>query len=248
MEMTAGETQARADDSARCWLDQATIDSEVTGLCPGYAAFIIVAEGLWPGPSDAASDDQLRDAEDSARAALSGRAPEELEPVAAWRDAFRAFGAKPNRTRSSVEALLRRVDDGLPRIDRLTDAYNAVSVAHLLPIGGEDLDQYRGAARLTRAAGDEPFDTVHNGESVTDHPEPGEVIWRDEAGVTCRRWNWRQCTRTRITSATVNAVFILDGLAALGQERLTRAGDDLSRRLAEGNPGARLTSRQVGRL
>jgi DNA/RNA-binding domain of Phe-tRNA-synthetase-like protein len=64
---------------------------------------------------------------------------------------------------------------GLPRIDRLTDIYNAMSVKHLLPIGGED----RGPARLVRAAGDEPFDTIREGQPVTEHPEPGEVVWRD---------------------------------------------------------------------
>ena len=100
-----------------------------------------------------------------------------------------------------MEALLRRVEGGLPRIDRLTDIYNAISVKHLLPVGGEDLGEYRGPARLVRAAGDEPFDTVRDGQPVTEHPEPGEVVWRDDAGVTCRCWNWRQCVRTRITGA-----------------------------------------------
>jgi B3/4 domain-containing protein len=56
-----------------------------------------------------------------------------------WRLPYQAFGAKPKRTRPSVEALLRRVEGGLPRIDRLTDIYNAISVRHLLPVGGEDL-------------------------------------------------------------------------------------------------------------
>jgi len=228
------------------WLDLAAVDRQVLDLCPGYTALIIVAEGLRPGPSEAASDALLREAEDAARTALAGRAPEELTPVAAWRDAYRAFGARPNRTRPSVEALLRRADAGLPRIDRLTDVYNAVSVKHLLPVGGEDLDRYRGPARLARAAGDEPFDTTKDGEPAEEHPEPGEVIWRDDIGVTCRRWNWRQCTRTRITGSTVNAVFILDGLAALGQERLIMAGRDLEVQLAVLNPGSRLTSRQLG--
>jgi hypothetical protein len=39
----------------------------------------------------------------------------------------------------------------------------AVSVAHLLPVGGEDRAAYRGPARLVRAAGDEIFDTMENG-------------------------------------------------------------------------------------
>jgi DNA/RNA-binding domain of Phe-tRNA-synthetase-like protein len=248
MTTTDRQAEANAHSDARRWLDQAVVDPEVHNLRPDYAALIIVAEGLRPGPSDATSDALLREAEDSAREALAGRAPDELEPVAAWRDAFRAFGAKPNRTRPSVEALLRRVDSGLPRIDRLTDVYNAVSVKHLLPVGGEDLDQYRGPARLARATGDEIFDTVRDGLPIEEHPEPGEVIWRDDIGVTCRRWNWRQCTRTRITDSTINAMFIFDGLAALGQERLTMAGQALIERLTSTNPGARLTSRQLGRI
>ena len=50
---------------------------------------------------------------------------------AAWREAYRAFGAKPQRTRNSLEALLRRAEGGLPRVNRLTDAYNAISVIHM---------------------------------------------------------------------------------------------------------------------
>ena len=228
------------------WLDRVEIEAEVTKLRPDYTALLIVAEGLQPGPSDAASDALLRDAETAALAVLAGRLPVELAPVAAWRDAYQAFGAKPKRTRPSVEALLRRVDAGLPRIDRLTDIYNAMSVRHLLPVGGEDLDAYAGPARLVRAAGDEPFDTNRDGGPVTEQPEPGEVIWRDDAGVTCRCWNWRQCVRTRITHSTVRALFILDGLAALGVDGLQAAGDDLAGQLTASNPGVKLTSRQLG--
>jgi DNA/RNA-binding domain of Phe-tRNA-synthetase-like protein len=228
------------------WLDRVEIEAEVTKLRPDYTALLIVAEGLQPGPSDAASDALLRDAETAALAVLAGRLPVELAPVAAWRDAYQAFGARPKRTRPSVEALLRRVDAGLPRIDRLTDIYNAMSVKHLLPIGGEDLGEYRGPARLVRAAGDEPFDTIRHGQPVTEHPEPGEVVWRDDAGVTCRCWNWRQCVRTRITGATVSAVFILDGLAALGEDGLMAAGQDLAGQLTTLHPGTRLSGRLIG--
>ncbi|KOG85267.1 hypothetical protein ADK38_37650, partial [Streptomyces varsoviensis] len=112
---------------------------------------------------------------------------EEHPHLAAWREAFRAFGAKPQRTRPSAEALLRRAADGLPRVDRLTDIYNAISVAHVVPLGGEDLDHYQGPARLVRADGTEEFATAAGGESVIEHPAPGEVVWRDDAGVTCRR-------------------------------------------------------------
>ncbi len=236
-----------AGPEARRWLDLAAVERPVLDLRPDYTALIIVADGLDPGPSDEATDALLSEAEAQARAALAGRSPGDLEPVAAWRLAYQAFGAKPKRTRPSVEALLRRVEAGLPRIDRLTDIYNAISVRHLLPVGGEDLTMYRGPARLARAAGDEPFDTMRDGQPVMEHPEPGEVIWRDDDGVTCRCWNWRQCVRTRITHATTSAMFILDGLAELGPGGLTAAGQDLAGQLTALHPGARLSWRQVGR-
>ena len=205
----------------------------------------MVAGGLEPGLPDEISDELLERAEIRARITLDGQAPEDVPEVADWRAAYRAFGAKPQRTRPSVEALLRRLDAGLPRIDRLTDAYNAVSIANLVPVGGEDLDQYQGPARLVRATGDEDFDTMAQGEPAAEHPKPGEVIWRDDAGVTCRLWNWRQCTRTRMTPATTNAVFIIDGLGSLGRNGLTRAEADLASSLLRLSPQAAIVSRLI---
>jgi DNA/RNA-binding domain of Phe-tRNA-synthetase-like protein len=230
-------------DDADGWLGQARVDDAVRVLRPDYAALLIVAEGLSPGPSDDATDTLLRGAEEGARTLLAGREPAELPQVADWRAAYQAFGAKPSRTRPSVEALLRRVGAGLPRIDRVTDIYNAISVRHLVPAGGEDLDRYQGPARLVCATGDELFDTVREGVPEVAHPAPGEVVWRDDAGVTCRCWNWRQCTRTRVSNATVRALFVLDGLAALGEAGLHAAADDLTATLATLHPGAQFAAR-----
>ncbi|WP_028925294.1 B3/B4 domain-containing protein [Pseudonocardia acaciae] len=227
----------------REWLDAASIDPEVAARYPDYVAYLVVADDLESGPSDAASERALADAERTARERLDGAAPDTLPQIRQWHDAFRLFGAKPNRTRCSVEALLRRLDQGLPRVNRLTDAYNAVSIGHLVPIGGEDVDHYAGPLRLTLATGAEDFDTVAHGERVVEHPEPGEVVWRDDQGVTCRRWNWRQCYRTRITDHTTHAVFILDGLPALGPTGLEDAGARLTELLLELNPAAAVTTR-----
>lgn len=200
-------------------LAAATIAPEVAGLRPDYRVSLIAVDGLVEGPSDAASEELLRAAEASV-AARGGEPVQEIPHVHAWREAYRAFGAKPQRTRSSLEALLRRAENGLPRINRLTDVYNAFSVQHLVPIGGEDLHKYVGPPRLARATGTETFNTIADGAEVVEHPEPGEVIWRDDAGVTCRRWNWRQCRRTQLTEATTCALFILDALAPMSDDDL----------------------------
>lgn len=227
------------------FLAGATIDLAVGELRPDYRALLLLAEGIEPGPSDSASEEFLREAEASARAALADTAVEDLPHVAAWREAYRAFGAKPQRTRNSLEALLRRVGDGLPRINRLTDIYNAISIAHQIPLGGEDAHRYAGPPRLLRATGEEPFDTMAEGEGVIEHPEPGEVVWCDDAGVTCRRWNWRQARRTALTEDTTAAIFILDALEPISDEALLAAGDELAQRLVALGPDVRTAQRLI---
>ena len=224
----------------------AGVDDAVLALAPDYRALLIVVSGARGGPTDEVSDAALSRAEERARGRLAGGPPESLPEIAAWREAFLGFGVKPRAARSSVEALLRRVDAGLPRINRLTDLYNAVSVEHLLPLGGEDLDHYVGPPRLVRATGDEPFDTVSDGQPVTVLAEAGEVVWRDDLGVTCRRWNWRQCVRTRLDGSTTDILFILDGLQPLGTDALEAAGAALVDALTADTPAATATSRLLG--
>lgn len=226
-------------------LSQAYVDPAVAALRPDYRAVLVAVDGIVPGPSDRAGEAMLVAAEDAARAALTDGPVEDLPHVAAWREAYRAFGAKPQRTRNSLEALLRRAASGLPRVNRLTDLYNAVSVLHRLPIGGEDLHRYAGPPRLVRATGEEPFDTAAAGEAVVEHPEPGEVVWSDDAGVTCRRWNWRQARRTQLRDDTTAALFILDALDAMSTEALDAATDDLVDHLRRLGPDVRVARRLV---
>lgn len=228
------------------WLEQASIDDEVAALRPDYRCVLVVAEGLTPGASNDASEAMLAQAEADVRELLGDGLPEELPHVASWREAYRAFGAKPQRTRNSAEALLRRVGEGLPRINALTDAYNSVSIRTQTPLGGENLAAYSGPLRLVRATGDEDFATMASGAEVIEHPDAGEVVWRDDIGVTCRRWNWRQCFRTRLTDETTDAVFICDVLDVEpgdGEQRAGAVAVAMQQALERVSPGVRLTTR-----
>lgn len=214
-------------------LDGAHVDPDVFALRPDYRTDLIAVTGLEPGASSAHSEELLTAAEHHAARLLESTPVDELPHVAAWREAYRGFGAKPQRTRNSLEALLRRTAGGLPRVNRLTDIYNAISILHQVPLGGEDLSAYVGSPRLIRATGQESFDTSAGGESVIEHPEVGEVVWCDEVGVTCRRWNWRQGRRTQLTDDTTSAVFILDALAPLDDDALEAASAELATHLRE---------------
>ncbi len=218
------------------------ISPAVAERFPGYRGLVLIATNLTNGPSTDRSVALLREAETQARQQFAASPPAQHPHVLAWQDAFRAFGMKPKKTLNSAEALITRVVKGgeLPAINRLTDAYNAVSVRFVVPCGGEDLDHVVGPVTLKVADGTEPFETNKDGQPVVDHPVPGEVVWADEGGVTCRAWNWRQGTRTRLTEATTRAYFLFDALPPMTQEDLDRAGDELERLLAELSPGCRV--------
>src|SRR5947209_4875702 len=217
---------------------QLKIDPRISEQYPGYSALVIYARGLSNGASDEDSTRLLREAESEKRVTFASEKPASDVHIAAWRQAYASFGAKPNKFLCSLEALLSRTLKGhdLPAINWLVDTYNAISISHMLPVGGEDWDQLTSDLVLTFATGNEPFDTVENGEQVVVHAEPGEVIWADSTGITCRRWNWRQCRRTQLTEQTQNAYFVLDRLAPYSTEDLRRAGEDLMRHLRDMSP------------
>jgi DNA/RNA-binding domain of Phe-tRNA-synthetase-like protein len=146
-----------------------------------------------------------------------------------WRAAYRAFGAKPQRTPCSAEALRRRMErDGAPpRVNAIVDLYNAISLRYAVPVGGEDVTAYVGSPQLVRASGSELFQTIRDGNLVEEQVEAGEVIWRDDAGVTCRRWNWRQTPRTRLDIDTTDMWFVLERLEPMPMDALREAGEQL---------------------
>jgi DNA/RNA-binding domain of Phe-tRNA-synthetase-like protein len=72
------------------------------------------------------------------------------------------------------------------------------------------------------------------------------VIWRDDTGVTCRRWNWRQVARTRLVEETTNALFLLERLEPMSLEELKEAGEELADLLTKLSPEARIATRLIG--
>lgn len=213
-----------------------SIDSRLADIAPGFRALSILVEAapitqpeVAPAALAQACQQMLNDDVQWAYAHLSD-----------WDEVFKAFGAKPKRTPCSAAALRKRVlkEGSLPSLDPVVDIYNAVSIRYAIPVGGEILAAYTGAPRLTLADGSEPFDTFKEGQPVVEYPDAGEVIWRDDLGVTCRRWNWRQGVRTRLDSRAQSMWFILESLPSMPLEALEVAGEELVNNLQRLMPGA----------
>ena len=223
---------------------QPSIDPALAAIAPGFRALSITVEAApLRHPEVAAA--ALADA---CRAVTAAEAPWAEAHLAAWAEVFKRFGAKPKRTPCSAEALRKRVarDGNVPGIDPVVDLYNAVSIRFAIPVGGENIAAYHGAPRLTLADGTELFDTVKEGEPAHESPEPGEVIWRDDTGVTCRRWNWRQGVRTRLDANATQMWFILESLPEMPLEALNAAGEMLVTGLQQMMPGAVIGKQLIG--
>ena len=218
------------------------IDPAIWRLRPDYVALSLAVRDARNAASDATS------------AALLAAAAADQGTAAAWaaphlescREAYRAFGAKPQRTPCSADALRRRAG-ALPAVNRLVDVYNALSIRFAVPIGGEDLDAYDGSPCLTVAEGGEPFATTRDGSPAVEPVKRGEVVWRDKLGVICRRWNWRQSPRTRLEPHSTAMWFVIERLAPMPLDALAAVGDCLTAAVRELAPEARIEMRSLQR-
>ena len=135
----------------------------------------------------------------------------EVETLSAWRGAFRAFGVDPTKYRSAAEALLRRLTKkgDIPCINMIVDICNLVSIRYALPVAAFDTRLLRGVVRVRFAGGSEWF--LPHDKEVAEHPDPGEVIFHDEAGlVVARRWCWKQSHESVVMEGTRRAIVTVE--------------------------------------
>jgi DNA/RNA-binding domain of Phe-tRNA-synthetase-like protein len=189
-----------------------SVSPEIFARFPGYVRGVVIAHEVSNGPPPAELVRMLREAEESVRSRLNLEQIVEEPRIKSWREAYRAFGAKPSEHRSSVEAMARRAlrGDELPAISALVDIGNVISLRHLLPAGGHAIDLLNGDIELRFATGDEDF--VAFGSEQLEHPLPGEVVFVEGNTVLTRRWTWRQGNHTLTLPETTAIEFNVDGL------------------------------------
>lgn len=207
--------------------------ADITNAFPDYRVAVVVAEGLTIAPErPAALDALIAQREAAARATWDGTELSQIPGVAAWRAAYKGFGIKQTRYRSSVERLVKNVLAGRPlaRVNAFVDLYNAVSLAHVLPLGADDLDRVTPPLAFRYAREGDSFRDMAEAGEEPEAPKPGEVVYADAAHVLCRRWNWRQDARTLITPATTRAIVTVQ---ANGAGDVSAGADDLIDLVAE---------------
>jgi len=222
-------------------------DPAIIERFPAVVGGVIHATGVHNGPTPprlaAAFGDEMR----AVRTRIGATPLSELPTLAAWRKVFRGFGVDPTQYRSAAEALLRRLtkQGELPSLGTLVDLANLVSIRYALPVAVFDERGIAGGTIVRFARGDEHWADL--GSSETAHPEPGEVIFADEADVvSARRWCWRQSAGGAARGDTTEILVTVEGHHETADRDVARALADLEALLVTHAAPATLRSAVLG--
>ena len=196
------------------------IDSAIFEKFPGLNIGLVVVKGIDnTGVNDEAMG-MIKEQEKRIKSEFSAATLIEHPKIDAWRKASSSFGAKPKKYRCSVENLHRMILDGieLRHINKVVDIYNFISIKHTIPVGGDDTDKVEGDITLKIAKGDEHFKEL-NSEEIK-NPKEGEVVYADGKEILCRRWNWRECDKSKMTEETKNVALVVEGLPPAAKEEV----------------------------
>lgn len=212
-------------------MKQVVIDDSFWQLFPDAQVNILYVNGIDNHGSDANLEERQELLKKATTAAGEFLANDtfRLNPVVAqWRKAFQQFKKKKG-ARSSIEALLKRVNQGreFAPIDPLVDVYNSVSLTYGVPVGIEDREKIIGDMHLGQVETGLPFQPVG-----ADKDEPtldGEVAYYDDQGAVCRCLNWRDAQRTMLTEDSKNIVAVMEAIAPEQIDRANQAMEELSK-------------------
>ncbi len=205
-----------------------TVNSKLFDLLPDLTIGAVVATGLDNSRPLPEVEHLLSRTLEDLRRSFPVEKVQEHPRIKPWRAAFSKLGVSGSKFPSSIESMTRRVlrGDSFPRINPLVDFYNSISLKHLVPMGGHDVDTLEGNIALQFAEGWESFTPLGEGEKMT--VPKGELVYRDEREVLTRNWVWRQCEKDKTTEKTRNIFIPIDVLGEVGQERASEIIEDLS--------------------
>ena len=205
------------------------IDSNIFERFQGLNIGVVIAKGISNNTEILGEiPNAISEQEKEIRAKYNTETLSQNPKIDAWRMAYSAFGAKPKEHKSSVENLYRVILNGnnIRHVNNVVDIYNFVSLKHMLPVGGEDIDKMKGDIVLT-FAGPNEAPVLLLGDKEPRPPHFGEVIYKDDVSTICRRWNWREADRTKLTEETKNCVLVIEGVSPVKKEEVEGATKEL---------------------
>ena len=210
-----------------------TIDKKILEKFPGLNIGLVIVKGIDNQGNNEEIINKTKEKAQEIRANFNLETLSQNQNIDVWRKAYSSFGAKPKKYKCSVENLYRMILEGieLRSINKIVDIYNYISIKYIVPVGGDDTDKVDGNITLKFAQGNEPFIELNSKE--TKNPQEGEIIYIDDKEVLCRRWNWRECDKSKMTEETKNIALVVEGLPPTTKEEFKQIIVELSELLQQ---------------
>lgn len=198
------------------------VDGGLRDAFPGLDAHLVQVSGLHVRERDDRLDAFVPTLIQEFRTALKLETLKDEPHLRSYRDFYWRVGIDPTKIRPASEALLRRVLQGkeFPRISTLVDAYNLASMKTRIAIAAFDAAHTHGDLRMRLARGGESFLGIGMEAPVV--LEGVEVVCEDDAGLVAI-YPYRDSHRTRVTTATVDTVFMTCGVPGIETTILVEA-------------------------
>ena len=204
------------------------VEEKVFEALPTACFGVVVARGIDNRSTDLRPQALLQQSIAAIEEKFAAAKAKEAAEIAPYRDAFQKLGTNPNKYMSSIEAIASRIEKkkGFPSINPVVDLGNAMSIKYLLPMGAHDIDAASGDIQVRFSRQGDQFTPF--GETAAEILDAGELIYSAGERVKTRRWIWRQSEEGKVTEASQNVFFPIDGFADHNLSRVIAARDELA--------------------
>ncbi|GAB1477255.1 B3/4 domain-containing protein [Bacillota bacterium] len=195
------------------------IEKAVFEHFPGMRIVTAVARDIKPTAEKEKIADELQQAWQIAAAACEEYGNAQSHPnIVPWGERMKAVGAPRKKFPSSIEALVRRAgkSDTPVSVSPLVDFYNSISLRHIVPAGGYDIDALKSDLRLRFSRSGDRFLALDSDEAVM-LPE-GEVSYADGSEIITRHFVWKQSRHAILTPESKAVIFVSEILGELPEE------------------------------
>lgn len=196
-----------------------------------YCVGIVAAKGIEHPQNVSRVTEMLNQSITVCEQQFADRKVKEAAEILCYREAFQKLGVNPNKFMSSIEAMLTRIakKKGFPSINPIVDLGNAISIKYHLPLGAHDLDTIHESLTVRFAEPEDHF--IAFGETETEYPDQGELLYVADHDIRTRKWIWRQSEVGKITQYTKAVFFPIDGFSNVNKKEVLAARDELTKAL-----------------
>ncbi len=207
------------------------VDDVVFDKLPDVCFAVVIAKGIDNSISIDEVSSVLEENAKNCENEFAGLKVKESEAVKCYRDAFTTLAINPNKFMCSIEALLTRIakGKGMPSINAAVDIANSISLKYKLAIGAHDIGSAEGDFEVRAARESDSF--IPFGSAEKEPVDLGEIVYASGDTVRTRRWIWRQSELGKITTATKDIFFPIDGFKSVNEQALLLARNELAEQL-----------------